>query len=922
MKKDDTVSISGSGEGIKIKITAFVLILMLAASLYSTSLDLNKYKIDKIYFRSIKGSIIKKSDKFTQLLDCKEGDTFNYKKNRKSMENLYKTGLFSNIETKIEKLKGEKLNLYFEVFPKYIIETIKIKKNKKVKKRHLLNSIFSLRKDTPFYGANLEAAVLELRNFLSSRGYFNPGITYKTQKNDIRSKVDIIFFVNPGRITTVNKVFLTVPGKKILEEIKGYFTSSQYAQYIPSQFQKNIEKVKGKLKRKKYYFPEITLKEDFTDETKLTVNLDVIVKPGYRYEFKFHGIKNKIDLIASIWEKKVFEKWAEKESKARILYYLKNKGYLNAEVESFIKVKKFVKHITFKVKKNKKYRLGKIDFTGNTSFPDKELKKFTKTDNLFFDKYLWLRSKSLRVDQEVLRLFYYFKGFPSSKIFTKPHFRKKKVDIDFVIDEGKKFTVDTILFNGNRSFRSDTLYNLLETKTNGPFVQQKLNEDIEQLRDFYLSRGFNNVKITPEISPGTEKSILINIEEGSFYRIGNLIIVGASETQGKLIRKLFPIKPNSQFNQLKIEEFRSDIENSAIFTEFRIIKLEQTGNIIDVLVKVTPDKSTYYGLGLGWEERKGLRVSLEYQERNIFKSYSSLSTIFQVGTLERRGIISYDTPYFFKEKINSEFRLWADNEIFPSYQFFRFGLGESIIKKITGNSYVMASLSWYRTELAELKINPSGVDQLDTPFDTTAFHLSYEKENRDDPFNPTKGYFFSSDIKVGIPLFEEQYSFIKFRWRFQKNFKLLKNGTLTFSVRNGLASGDMSITERFFAGGPNSFRGVRTDRLGPTDTVIIDMETNELTNNPKGGNALLLLNMEATFPFPIPLIPGYNLYYSIFADIGNVFEKVPDINLRHLERAIGFSLKIKTPLGPVWGSVAWNMDKNDFILSGGIGNVF
>ena len=61
----------------------------------------------------------------------------------------------------------------------------KINKNKKVKKRHLLNSIFSLRKDTPFYRANLEAAALELRNFLNSRGYFNPAITYKIQKNDL-----------------------------------------------------------------------------------------------------------------------------------------------------------------------------------------------------------------------------------------------------------------------------------------------------------------------------------------------------------------------------------------------------------------------------------------------------------------------------------------------------------------------------------------------------------------------------------------------------------------------------------------------------------------------------------------------------------------------------------------------------------------
>lgn len=898
---------------------------MLSAYLYSTSQNLNKWKIHNIYFKSVKGDIIKESDKFKPLLDFKAGDTFSYKKNRKSMESLYKTGLFSNIETKVEKLKGEKLDLYFEVYPKYSIHAIKIieiKKNNKIKKKSLLNSIFSLRKETWFEEANLKAAVQELQNFLDSRGYFNPEITYRIQKDDAQSQVDILFFVEPGGITTINKVFLTVPNRKILEEVKDYFTGSQYSQYIPFEFRKNIEKVEIKLKEKKYYFPEITLKENFTDETKSKVNLDIIVEPGYRYEFKFQGIKNKIDLIASIWEKKVFEKWAERESKARILYYLKNKGYLNAEVESFIKAEKFVKHITFKVKKNKKYRLGKIDFIGNKNVPDNQLEKITKTDNLFFDKYLWLRSKSLRVDQEVLRLFYYFKGFPSSKIFTEPHFRKKKVDIHFVIDEGKKFTVDSILFDGNRSFKSDTLYNLLNTQNNGPFVRQKLNEDIERLRNFYLSRGFNNVKIIPEISPGTEKSILINIEEGSSYRIGNLIIVGASETQRKLVRKLFPLKPSAYFNQLKIEEFRSHIENSAIFKEFNVIKLEKTGNIIDVLIKVTPDRSRYYGVGIGWEERKGPRISLEYQERNILNSYSSLSSILQLGTLERRGIISYDTPYFFRQKINSEFKLWADNEIFSSYQFFRYGLGESIIKKITGNSYVMASLSWYRTELRELEINPSGVDQLKTPFDTTAFHLSYEKENRDDPFNPTKGYFFSSDVKVGIPLLEENYSFIKFRWRFQKNFKFLKNGTLTFSVRNGLASGDMSITERFFAGGPNSFRGVRRDQLGPTDTVIIDMETNEVANKPKGGNALLLLNLEATFPFPIPVIPGYNLYYSIFADIGNVFEKVPDISLRQLKRAIGFSLKIKTPLGPVWGSVAWNMDRGFFILSGGIGNVF
>jgi outer membrane protein assembly complex protein YaeT len=928
MQKDITVSISGSGNGAKITPGAFIILLAVLSllslhPLYGSSLK--QYKIENIYFYSPTGEVIKDSHKFKRLLDFKEGDFFSYKNNRKSMVNLYKTGLFSDIQTRIEKLEEERLKLIFVMSPKYTIHTIKIKKTGDVKRKHVRRSILSLRKGAWFEKGLLETAADEIRYFLSARGYFNPEITYKTRRDDAHRHVNIIFTVNTGEISKVNKITFTIPNKKIFEKVKRYFLHN--VQYIPIQFQKVIERVKNELKKDKYYFPVMEVEENFQDESKSIVNLHVIVKPGYQYEFKFIGIRDKIDLIASTWEKKVFEKWAEQESKARILSYLQNKGFLNAEVDSVIEVKSFIKHITFDARKNKKYRLGKIRFRGNKSFPEEELKKIVKTDDLFFDKYIWLRAKSLRVDQEVLRLFYYFNGYPSAKVSMNLVFRKKKADIDFVIDEGRKYTVDSILFNGNREVPSKTLSALLRTRNNGPFVQQLLNEDIEQLRNFYLTRGFNDVALTPEISAGTEKSIMINIAEGPAFKMGRLVIIGATKAQENLLQSLFPLSSNGHFNQLKIEEFRSNIESSSIFKEFTIVNMEKAGNVIDLLIKVKPDKTKYYGLGTGWEQNKGARVSLEYQERNIFRRYSSLSAILQLSILqldkkEYRAILSYDTPYVFSQKINSEFKLWADNETYPSYEFFRYGVGESLIKKITGNSYVMASLSWYRTELTELDINPHGIDQLNTPFDTTAFHLSYEKEKRDDPFNPTRGYFFSSDLKIGLPIFEKNYSFVKFRWRFQKHFKFLRRGIFSFSVRNGLASGDMSITERFFAGGPNSFRGTRIDRLGPMEQLAVNVETGEPTEKPKGGNALLLLNLEATFPFPLPVVPGYDLYYSFFADIGNVYEKVPDFDLSQLRKAIGFSLKLKTPLGPIWGSVAWNMDRKEFVWSGGIGNVF
>ena len=168
---------------------------------------------------------------------------------------------------------------------------------------------------------------------------------------------------------------------------------------------------------------------------------------------------------------------------------------------------------------------------------------------------------------------------------------------------------------------------------------------------------------------------------------------------------------------------------------------------------------------------------------------------------------------------------------------------------------------------------------------------------------------------------EKNYSFIKFKLSYQKNFKFLKQGNLSFSLRSGLASGDMSITERFFAGGIHSFRGVSYDRLGPLE---IKTENNKEKIYPRGGNALFLLNVEASFP--IPVSSSSDLFYCIFTDVGNVFNRVSDFHMREMRSAVGFGIKYKTPLGPLKVTFAWSFgykkEERDFKILWGIGNVF
>ena len=76
---------------------------------------------------------------------------------------------------------------------------------------------------------------------------------------------------------------------------------------------------------------------------------------------------------------------------------------------------------------------------------------------------------------------------------------------------------------------------------------------------------------------------------------------------------------------------------------------------------------------------------------------------------------------------------------------------------------------------------------------------------------------------------------------------------------------------------------------------------------------------------PSLLIPMENLYYTFFADVGNVFSKSSDFNLNKMERALGFGLKYRTPLGPIRLDFAFNLRKaaeQNFLIQIGIGNVY
>jgi outer membrane translocation and assembly module TamA len=101
---------------------------------------------------------------------------------------------------------------------------------------------------------------------------------------------------------------------------------------------------------------------------------------------------------------------------------------------------------------------------------------------------------------------------------------------------------------------------------------------------------------------------------------------------------------------------------------------------------------------------------------------------------------------------------------------------------------------------------------------------------------------------------------------------------------------------RFFAGGRTSHRSFDVDRLGIPGQTIIDDE-------PVGGNALILLNMEYR-----RRVAG-QLYAAIFVDVGNVWASPEQVDLGEIEWGPGFGLQYLTPAGPLRAEYGWRVDE-------------
>jgi outer membrane protein insertion porin family len=207
------------------------------------------------------------------------------------------------------------------------------------------------------------------------------------------------------------------------------------------------------------------------------------------------------------------------------------KSIYNSNYFSDVSIKQEGSSLVVRVVENPS--INRIVFEGNKNISD----KIFNTEVKIQPRQLLNKNKIYEEVQRILAI-YQAKGYFGAKVTPQIIKREQnRVDVIFEILEGPSASIRSIKFVGNKKFMNDQLRQIILTKeahwwrffaNDDVYVPTRLEGDRENLRKFYLSKGYADFRVVSavaELVPARDGFIItFTLEEGERYQFGDVTV--------------------------------------------------------------------------------------------------------------------------------------------------------------------------------------------------------------------------------------------------------------------------------------------------------------------------------------------------------------------------------------------------------------
>lgn len=575
--------------------------------------------------------------------------------------------------------------------------------------------------------------------------------------------------------------------------------------------------------------------------------------------------------------------------------------------------------LIFVITEGPNVRVRNIDFPGATAFDEDTLKKQIRTKNYIpILRPGTLDEEMLEDDAASLREFFRSKGFFDARVGYRTLFSDdlKSVQIEFLVDQGMRYTIESITIRGAKVIGEAQIREKLRLLEGMPFDRQKVDRDVRAIVDLYAPTGMiyepsindpDFLRVSPlqrfRLEPGTIE-LIYDITEGKAFTVGNVEVRGNTRTQDKVVLRELRLLPGELYNATTARRGNERLQATRLFDSIRVTPVGEDDDSRDILVEVAESKTALFTFGAGVSSNGGVSGNVTYRQSNFditrfptgwtditsenafIGAGQKLTISLEPGTERSNAFIRWYEPYLFDQDYDLVTEAYLRDRVRRDYreQYIggRFAVGRRFAE-------------YYRVSLGP-KIESVRIYDIDDPdiraqeiLDAkgTSFVTSLTGTISRDTTNP--GVLKYEGTNTGFSwesfgVFGGDYTFQKFTGEFSWYTPLYRDlldrpTVLSFHIDAGYITGESALWERFYGGGFGSLRGFRyrgvSPRSGPDDDAI-------------GGEFSLTGTVELSYP-----IYRDNLRGVFFVDGGTVES---DFEFNTFRSSAGFGIRITVPI--------------------------
>ena len=898
--------------------------LQASSELPSTFAEYQGRTVAQVQFSGVEGNY---ENQLRQVLAIKAGDTVERDKIRDSINALYATGRFADIQVEAQKTAEHQVVLVFVASPNYFVGEVNVDNAPTHPSATQIINASKLQLGDLYTHEKLQLGLRRITTLLEENGYYHAQATgeeefdRKTQQVNVRLKIRLGSQAHIGGVSVTGKPFYSD------SEIRDSAHLHPGDPASSDRIKDALQRLRKKYLKKNRLLAQITVEHTYRPE-KDSVDYTLNIDPGPRVQIDVEGYRLRRSLIKKyvpVYEENALDEDLLNEGRRNLLDYMQTRGYFEAKVGLKREEASDLLRVVYVIDPGARHKLVRLTFTGNKYFADDLLRARMQVQAsgrlLSYGRY----SQTLLVsDIRGLEELYRANGFAQVKITSSViddyQGVTNQLAVNLQVEEGSQTLVGGLHFVGNNTLSEDELRNVVSTAEGQPFSDFNVSNDRDAILNEYFNRGFPNAIFEAAAKPMEDQpnrmDVTFTIHEGAQVFVNQVLVSGLNFTRPSIVQNQLQVHPGDPLSQVNMLDTQKKLYNLGVFNQVDTAIQNPDGKETNknVLINVREAKRWTFNYGVGLEFQTGQptgaasptgrtgvspRVSFDVTRLNFRGRDHTITLKSHAGRLQQRVLLGYEAPRWFNSR---KWRLtltgYYDNTLdvttFTSKRLEGSIQAQQSVGQATTDEQLdrlpklFYRMTYRRVQATNFAPNFSDnqVPLLSKPARVGLLGVSYIRNRRDNDLETTKGSYYTFDADVASRYVGSQADFSRLLFQNSTYHPIKKKFVFARSTRIGIETpfggtriippgqplpagiAVIPLPERFFSGGGNSHRGFGLNQAGPRDPD---------SGFPVGGSGLFLNNLELRLPpVTLPFLQD-NLSLAVFHDAGNVFNTGHDM---------------------------------------------